>query len=129
MQIRAKDNVERRQWLEEQKQRLKADGVEQVVEDLKKIVANTPEADKALKNVIRYYESNMDRMKYGTFLEKGYLIGSGAIESAHRNVIQQRLKLSGQRWSIQGAQRIANLRAYKKSKRWDTVIGQIKMAA
>ena len=124
-----KDNVERRQWLEEQKQRLKADGVEQVVEDLKKIVANTPEADKALKDVIRYYESNMNRMQYGTFLKKGYIIGSGAIESAHRNVIQQRLKLSGQRWSIQGAQRIANLRAYKKSKRWDTVIGQIKMAA
>jgi hypothetical protein len=118
-----KDVAERKLWLDQQKQRLKADEVEQVLEDLKKIVANTPEADKALKDVIRYYESNMNRMKYGTFLKKGYLIGSGAIESAHRNVIQQRLKLSGQRWSIQGAQRIANLRAYKKSKRWDTVIG------
>jgi hypothetical protein len=124
-----KDIAERREWLEEQKQRLKADEIEQVVEDLKKIVANTPEVDKALKDVIRYYENNINRMKYGTFLKKGYLIGSGAIESAHRNVIQQRLKLSGQRWSIQGAQRIANLRAYRKSKRWNAVIGQIKMAA
>jgi hypothetical protein len=82
-----------------------------------------------LKEVIRYYENNIERMKYGSFLKKGYLIGSGAIESAHRNVIQQRLKLSGQRWSIDGAQRIANLRAYRKSNRWENVVGVIKMAA
>ena len=68
-------------------------------------------------------------MKYASFLKKGYLIGSGAIESAHRNVIQQRLKLSGQRWSMVGAQRIANLRAYQKSNRWENVLGQIKRAA
>ena len=68
-------------------------------------------------------------MKYASFLKKGYLIGSGAIESAHRNVIQQRLKLSGQRWLMVGAQRIANLRAYQKSNRWENVLGQIKRAA
>jgi len=124
-----KDVVERKQWLEYQKQRLRADQVKEVLEDLKNTIAKTTESDKALKDVIRYYESNMDRMMYGTFIEKGYLIGSGAIESAHRNVIQQRLKLSGQRWSIKGAQRIANLRAYRKSKRWKEVIEQIKMAA
>lgn len=60
---------------------------------------------------------------------KGYLIGSGAIESAHRNVVQQRLKLSGQRWSVQGAQQIVNLRAYKKSDRWNEVVDFIKQAA
>lgn len=124
-----KDVVERKQWLDYQKQRLRADQVKEVLEELKNTIAKTTESDKALKDVIRYYESNMDRMMYGTFIEKGYLIGSGAIESAHRNVIQQRLKLSGQRWSIKGAQRIANLRAYRKSKRWKEVIEQIKMAA
>ena len=124
-----KDVGERRQWLEEHKQRLKADEVEKVVEELKNTPVQTSEGEKALNDVIRYYESNMDRMKYGTFMKKGYLIGSGAIESAHRNVIQQRLKLSGQRWSIYGAQTIANLRAYKKGNRWNTLIQQIKKAA
>ena len=66
-------------------------------------------------------------MKYGTYVETGYLIGSGSIESAHRNVIQQRLKLSEQRWSIDGAQRIANFRAYKKNNRWDEIIKHVKM--
>jgi hypothetical protein len=127
-----KDVGERREWLDLQKQRLKADEVEKVIEDLKETVVktnDTTEIGKVLQDVIRYYENNIARMKYGTFLKKGYLIGSGAIESAHRNVIQQRLKLSGQRWSIAGAQRIANLRAYRKSNRWEKVVEQIKKAA
>jgi len=127
-----KDEKERRQWLEVQKQRLKADGVENVLEELKETASKTidkPESAKALNDVIRYYENNVERMKYGSFLKKGYLIRSGAIEAAHLKVIQQRLKLSGQRWSINGAQRIANLRAYRKSNRWRNVVEQIKMAA
>jgi hypothetical protein len=135
-----KNPVERRGWLDEQKQRLKADQVENVVKDLMIIATKTTgttDLGKALNDVIRYYQSNIERMKYGTFIKKGYLIGSGAVESAHRNVIQQRLKMSGQRrlvslvepWSIQGAQRIANLRACRKSKRWGELIQQIKNAA
>ena len=123
-----KDAGERRRWLDLQK----TDEVEKIVEELKETATKTTEpteSDKALKDVIRYYENNIERMQYGSFLKKGYLIGSGAIEAAHRNVIQQRLKLSGQRWSIQGAQRIANLRAYRKSNRWNEVIQQIKNAA
>ena len=124
-----KDTEERKRWLEEQKKRLKDDQINEVIADLEGTAAKTKEADKALKDLIRYYKSNMKRMKYGTFIKKGYLIGSGAIESAHRNVIQQRLKLSGQRWSIEGAQRIANLRAYKKSNRWNEILNHIKKAA
>ena len=130
--LACKDEAERRRWLDLQKQRLKADEVEKVIEELKETASKTSDSSekgKTLQDVIRYYENNMERMKYGSFIKKGYIIGSGAIESAHRNVIQQRLKLSGQRWSIPGAQRIANLRAYRKSNRWGNVIEQIKRAA
>ena len=68
-------------------------------------------------------------MFYGTYKEKGVLIGSGPIESANRNIVQQRLKLSGQKWTIKGAQRVVNLRAYQKSNRWNEVVEIIKMAA
>ena len=76
--------------------------------------------------LLHYLESNRERINYGLFLEKGLLIGSGAIEAAHRNIIQKRLKLSGQRWTIKGAQQIINLRVYDKSKRWDKVLDIIK---
>jgi len=36
-------------------------------------------------------------------------------------VLQKRLKLSGQRWTIKGAQQMANLRTYKKSNNWNQV--------
>ena len=111
---------------------MKSDEVEEVLNDLRKTaekISDKTEVGKSLNDLIRYYENNIKRMKYGTFIEKGYLIGSGAVESAHRNIIQQRLKRSGQRWSIQGAQRIANIRAYRIGNRWEEVILQIKKAA
>jgi len=55
-------------------------------------------------------------MQYHQYLEKGLLIGSGAIESAHKDVLQQRLKLSGQRWTMKGFQQMAQLRVVYKSK-------------
>ena len=70
--------------------------------------------------LLTYYENNKGRMRHKTYKEKGLLIGSVPIEAAHRNVIQQRLKLSGQRWTIKGAQQIANLRA-KKSEQWEKI--------
>jgi hypothetical protein len=67
-------------------------------------------------------------MQYGTYKKNGFMIGSGPIESAHRNIIQKRLKLSGQRWSKQGVQQIANLRIAHKSSNWHQVIDMIKVA-
>jgi hypothetical protein len=121
---------QRKAWIEQQKQRLlnnEVDGVISTVEQLPS--PRNKEAKKARQDVIRYYQNNRHRMQYKTYLEKGYLIGSGPIESAHRHVIQHRLKLSGQRWSIPGAQYIANLRTYQKSDRWGEIVDCIKKAA
>ena len=53
--------------------------------------------NKCLKNIeepkrilIAYYKENLKRMRYSAFKKRGLLIGSGAIESAHRNVLQER---------------------------------------
>jgi hypothetical protein len=52
----------------------------------------------------------------------GRIIGSGAIESVHRTVIQKRMKLSGQRWSKKGAQNMLNLRVTYMNDQWSKVI-------
>ena len=127
--LQYKDEKERHGWMEEQKEVLLSGGVERLITDLKGCPALNKEAGTAKGTVVRYYQRNISRMQYNTFVEKGYMIGSGAIESAHRNVVQQRLKLSGQRWSIEGAQYIVNLRACKKSKQWNSLIQLIKSAA
>ena len=44
----------------------------------------------ALNNLVRDYRNNAQRMKYRLFREHHFAIGSGAIESAHRHVLQTR---------------------------------------
>jgi hypothetical protein len=123
------DQAERKIWMEKQKKLLMTNKVQVIITKLKDTESTNKEAENTKKDVIRYYQNNLDRMQYKTFVEKGYLIGSGAIESAHRNVVQQRLKLSGQRWSKKGAQQIVNLRTYNKSDRWNEVVDLFKIAA
>ncbi|HHV97949.1 MAG TPA: hypothetical protein GXX37_16065 [Clostridiaceae bacterium] len=56
------------------------------------------------------------------FKEKGYYMGSGAIEKTHKTVIQQKMKLSEMRWSIDGAKYIAALRTkYESNNREDII--------
>jgi len=123
------DTDQRKKWLAKQKELLSDDKVVTVLNTIRQQQGRTPAAEKQRNAVIGYYENNLKRMQYKTFREGGYLIGSGPIESANRTVLQQRLKLSGQKWNIKGAQRIINLRAYQKSDRWDDVVEIIKMAA
>lgn len=123
------DPGQRAKWMERQKELLLTDQVEQVIRNVSLELPRGREASKTKEQLLSYYRNNHARMMYGTYREKGYIIGSGAIESAHRNVVQQRIKLSGQRWSINGAQYIVNLRACKKSGQWEQVVNLIRQAA
>jgi hypothetical protein len=111
--VQFKDKDTRCAWIEAQKKLLLEDKVEKVIETIKELVCKGQNQDIQQKT-ITYLNNNKRRMLYKTYTDKGYVIGSGAIESAHRHVIQQRMKLAGHRWTIQGVQQIANLRvAYK----------------
>jgi hypothetical protein len=65
----------------------------------------------AVNDVIRYFRRNQHRMKYAEFVEMKLPIGSGFVESAHRHVLQKRMKCAGQHWSEQGGHQMAILRA------------------
>jgi hypothetical protein len=123
------DKDKRNDWVSKQKLLLLNDQVEEVISGIKEVKCNTLARQKAKKKILTYYENNKPRMKYKTYRAKGLLIGSGPIESAHRTVIQKRLKQSGQRWTIKGAQFVANLRVANMSGLWEKVINLIKIAA
>jgi hypothetical protein len=116
-----KDDKCRMDWIKEQSDKLLDDRLEEVISTLQWCRAKNPEAKLAKQKAIDYYLEHDTRMQYKTYREKGLMIGSGPIEAAHRSVIQQRMKLSGQKWSVTGAQAIANLRCYKQSNNWDMV--------
>jgi hypothetical protein len=73
---------------------------------------NTPtEAIGALDDLVRYYRANSTRMDYAKYRSVGLPIGSGTVESAHRHVLQVRMKRAGQHWSQPRARRMVRLRA------------------
>ena len=123
------DSDQRKLWLDKQKDLLLNDQVNQVIAHIKSIRSENQTVVQAKQIVVKYYEQNEERMLYKTYKDKGLLIGSGPIEAAHRNVIQQRLKLSGQKWTIKGAQAIANLRCSQKGYAWNIIDNLNRIAA
>lgn len=67
------------------------------------------------ESLLNYLESNHGRLNYAYFLKRGWPIGSGAIESAHKFVLQKRMKMSGMKWSTENVQRMATMRALHAS--------------
>ncbi len=123
------DKTAMQQWIAEQEALLFSDAVEEVMRRIAEIDSVSEAVAEAQSKLLHYYGSNQARMRYGSYRRLGYLIGSGPIESAHRHVIHKRMKLSGQRWTIKGAQAVANLRVAYASKQWSRVRELIRKAA
>jgi hypothetical protein len=117
-----------KKWLDRQKDRLFLDQVNEIIVELGQYVASATNVSKAneIQKTLNYIQKHEQRMLYKTFIDKGFLIGSGPIESAHRVVLQKRLKQSGQRWSKDGAQNIINLRVVSQANQWHKVVDIVK---
>jgi Uncharacterised protein family (UPF0236) len=112
----------RKRWTEKQKELILKSKVDSVIKNVRKLSDS-----KDASNLIDYYEKNKRRMDYNRYKQIGAgIIGSGAIESAHRTVVQKRMKLSGQRWSAIGAQNMLHLRVASMNGRWDKIIALTK---
>jgi hypothetical protein len=68
-----------------------------------------------------YFENNAHRMRYKWFRSRGLFVGSGVVESGCKALIGQRLKLSGMRWTVTGADAIATLRCQQASRPEDRI--------
>lgn len=121
------------QWVERQKERLLQNEVLAVIKEIEQMELKGKNKLKAQETILNYYQNNQHRMYYKTYRDRGLLIGSGPIESAHRFVLQKRMKLSGQKWTQKGAQAVANLRVVHLNGQWQRVINlidqQLKQAA
>ena len=74
-----------------------------------------------LDTALGYFEHNVPRMRYKWFRSRGLFVGSGVVESGCKAVIGQRLKLSGMRWTVTGADAIATLRCQQASRPEDRI--------
>jgi hypothetical protein len=69
----------------------------------------------ARAEVLTYFRNQEGRMDYPTYEANGWYIGSGAVESACKTVVGQRLKGAGMRWGESGAHEVCHVRALYRS--------------
>ncbi len=100
----------------------------EVITRLKRLRPKTPELRESLEALIRYYSENAGRMRYDEYLRLGYGMGSGAVESAHKQVVHARFRQAGMRWSEAGARRLLALRLLLLNDNW-ALLDQLRMAS
>jgi hypothetical protein len=98
---------------------LKAGKVMDVLARLHKVKTSTDEDEEALEALVKYYTDNSGRMRYDEYKRMGYGIGSGAVESAHKQVVHARMRQAGMRWSEAGARRLLALRVLLLNGSWE----------
>lgn len=113
--------AKRKKWSERQKQWLKQNRAGQVLRNLEKHLesAGVAEENAPVRRCWRYLNNRRDQLDYKGALEKGLPIGSGETESAHRHLIQRRLKLPGAWWKHETAADMAQLRVTRANGHWN----------
>jgi hypothetical protein len=105
-------------WVRRLAHDLKAGEVEAVLARLHTLHPRSAESRAAWEDLVRYYTTHAARMQYDEYQRLGYGIGSGAVESAHKQVVHARLRQAGMRWSVGGASRLLALRVYLLNGEW-----------
>lgn len=110
------------EWVEPLEELLWEGKVSIVIKRLENMALNCKDYKKKqtpLFELRGYYESNRNNMKYNEYREKGWYIGSCAIESANKYIVSQRLKLSGMQWTIHNADAMIWARCKYFENEWD----------
>jgi hypothetical protein len=100
-----------------------------VLAELEELAADQPE-DSPVWREIRYLRKHSDagRLRYDCFRCRGVPLGSGAIESTIRRVINLRLKGNGIYWTEENAEAVFQLRAAVVSGRWEEIVEHTREA-
>ena len=112
----------KKKWLKEQSKRLLADKVKEVIAELQQMALKRP--SKKLQTEVNYFVKHGQenkRMEYGRMKELGLPLGSGAIESAMRRVVNLRLKGTTLFWHKDSAEAVLLLRCFAKSGRFQNL--------
>ena len=108
------------EWLTQTRTELWEGRIQDVIQSCRSLWSHAP-ARPWIEKAIGYYDHNEKRMDYARFRQLGYLIGSGTIESACKQIAAIRLKRSGARWTLPGVIATAKARAAWLSHSWDSL--------
>lgn len=118
-------------WFSQQKDALKAGHSADVLESLRERLEADPVPDSQapIRSCHRYLSRRQDQLDYPSALANALPIGSGEIESAHRYIVQKRLKLPGSWWCAGNADYMLALRLNRANRQWDGYWNQARKVA
>jgi hypothetical protein len=111
------DAGQRKAWIAPWFDRLSAGATDDVMTDLTKLSEQTGEAK--IETLLGYLKRFGDAIGYDAFRRAGFPVGSGEIESAHKSLPQQRLKLPGACWHPDSLNPMMALRVVRANGWWD----------
>ena len=109
--------AERRRWIKKHKKLLRTGEIQKVTDAIKILCKGR--GSKEFRRERNYFLRNQHRMNYDVIEKMKLPIGSGAMESAIRRVVNLRLKGPAIYWHLATAEAMLTLRSYFKSGRWD----------
>jgi len=115
-------NSDNKQWVYKHLVYILEGRVGWVIVILKKILDTgklSKSRKEAISDVIRYFENHREWMQYDKYLQSGYPVGSGVVESTCGHTVKDRMEGTGRRWSIEGAESTLLLRSVYTSNDWD----------
>jgi len=121
-------------WRTEQLRALKEDDPPPLLAELRRLreTLTTQEHDRVNAEAVRVVEANLayfskrqEHIRYAAFAQAGYPIGSGAVESGNKLVVEARLKGAGMHWAPEHVDPMVALRTVACSDRWDEAWPQI----
>ena len=107
-----------RRWLHRQQDRLLKNKVPAVLRSLAAHLEPAAAPQTPVRTAHRYLQQRRAHLDYAGTRAQGLNIGSGEIESGHRHVIQQRLKLAGSWWKEPSAEAMLGLRVARANQLW-----------
>ena len=107
----------RHAWVADHLDRFWAGEVDQVLASWQARQADDP--NERLRQLIDHVTRFEDSVDYGAYHERGWPLGSGEVESAHRYVPQERLKIAGACWSPNNVNPMLALRVVRANNWWD----------
>jgi len=108
---------EKKKWIQKHRRLLLKGQTDQVIAAIKTLCRGRNSKDIATER--NYFIRNQHRMNYQQIANLKMPIGSGAMESAIRRVVNLRLKGASIYWLEQTAEAMLMLRSYYKSGRWN----------
>ena len=104
-----------KQWQKQRQADLKDNGVKRVIAAISDWKPENDEDREVQRTQVNYFTENAERMRYKTYLERGYHIGSGVVEATCKHVVAQRVDRAGMHWRPETADAIIALRANQRS--------------